>query len=1079
MNTLSKLNVLIIAIFALNKNPFCSFYLKNNRKPIFLKKTSFFGFLFILFITILSQDLHAQNNIRFDRLSIDDGLSNSHVTCILQDRKGFMWFGTQDGLNKYDGYTFVKYKYDLSNLNSLPDNYIRTICEDKEGLLWIGTESSGFCKFDPTMETFTHFKHEPENPNSLSHNSIRVIYEGESGIVWIGTGGGGLDRFDPATNAFTHYKHDPNNTNSLSNNLIRSIHKDKAGNLWIGTLNGLNKFNEKNEKWTSYYHDPLNPNSLSNSEVYSILEDRDGILWFGTLDGIYQLKGEETENFVHYHERAYPGFKGHDVQAMREDHSGILWIGTHHGVKRFDKKEKKFTSYQYDSGDPRGLSENNVKFIYEDRSGLLWFGTKGGGISILNRTAEKFLHYAHNPNNANSLSHPSVRGIYEDQDGILWVGGYGGLNRINRETGQFTHCRAYDADGHQLNTDLVCTIIGDPDNEHTLWFGSEGNGLYKFNKNSGKVKRYLHHTGRSDLYGDYTLIRNFVYDLYLDPEGILWIATNGGLNRLDKANEEITYYRHDPDDPYSISSDKIRVIFEDHKGSIWIGTAAHGLNRFNRKTERFTSYQRDPAHPINSLSNNRILSIYEDRRGTLWIGTNGGGLNRFERETETFTYYTEKDGLPNDVIYGILEDDAGNLWLSTNFGLSKFTPPFVPSRERHHPKPPLNKSDTPLCPPSRGEYRGVFRNYDVNDGLQSNEFNGASYFKSKSGEMFFGGINGFNAFYPAEIKDNPYVPPIVITDFQILNKTVPIGLTTDGRSIIEKHISETDEINLSYRDYVFSFEFAALSFAAPAKNKYAYKMVGFDNDWVYTDATKRLATYTNLDPGNYIFRVKGSNNDGIWNETGASINITIMPPFWNTWWFYILGIAGLGIVVFGIVITRVRSIKSQHAAKDRFAYQLIHYQEEERKKIVEELHDALGQDLIIIKNIALLGQEKKVDNLDMNAHLSKIIDASSTAIEDVRRIARNLRPYQLDRLGLTKALESILINVSEFSDITFPYNIDNLDGIFFPENEIHIYRVLQESVNNIIKHSEASEALIVIKKKKDRVILTIKREFNY
>jgi len=869
-------------------------------------KTRFIRTIAWIVATIMvgcSAVLNAQTEtIRFDRLSINDGLSNSYVTWILQDKKGFMWFGTQDGLDKYDGYEFTVYKHDPSNPNSLSDNYVRSMCEDKEGILWIGTENGGLNKFDPSTETFTHFKHEPDNRNSLSQNSVRVIFVDESGIIWIGTNGKGLDRFNSKNNTFTHYKHNPNDSNSLSNNSIQAIYKDSAGNLWVGTIDGLNRLvlsqspeqsegenegsNQKSGKWERYYHDPKNPNSLNHSGILSICEDREGTLWIGTFAGLNKM---EAETSIRYKKIILgPDAEGYGVQSICEDQFGKLWIGSYLGVDKFDPDisgKESFTRYRYDSGDPKSLSGTPVTTIFKDRSGVLWFGTGGSGISKLNPSTKNFAHYRHIPGNPNSLSHPSVRGIYEDENGILWVGGYRGLNRIERKNNRFTHFNTTNANGHQLSTDLIYTIIGDPDNDHILWLGSEGGGLYRFDKNSGKAKHYSYRPDVSNKDVENSLSSNFVFDLYLDAEGILWIATDGGLNRMNKATNEITVYIHEPDNPLSLSSDKTRVIYADRKGKLWIGTEASGLNRFDRQTEQFTRFLHDPDDPF-SLSNNRIKSIYEDPTNILWIGTNGGGLNRFDRKTETFKHYTEKDGLPSDVVYGILsagsfgKDDDGKLWLSTNGGLSRFDP----------------ETET-------------FRNYDVNDGLQSNEFNTASYFKSKSGEMFFGGINGLNAFFPSEIRDNPYVPPIVITDFQIANKSVPIGETGEERQILRRHISDSDEITLTYKDYLFSFEFAALSYAAPGKNKYAYKMEGFDSDWLYTDAKKRFATYTSLPAGKYIFKVKGTNNDGIWNEAGTSIRLIITPPLWKTWWAYVIYIIIIGSAVAGIIRFEIKQVR--------------------------------------------------------------------------------------------------------------------------------------------------------------------------
>ncbi|NQV29426.1 MAG: PAS domain-containing protein [Candidatus Marinimicrobia bacterium] len=839
--------------------------------------------------------LQGQNQFaKFNHLAIEDGLSNSYINCMLQDSKGFMWFGTQDGLNKFDGYNFKVYKHDSFNPNSISDNYIRFIIEARDGFLWIGTESGGINKFDPTTEVFTYYTHDSDNPNSLSHNSVKVIFADlteSSEIIWIGTIGAGVDRFDPVTNTFTHYRHDPNNINSISNDYINSIHVDSHGYVWVGTLNGLNRFDEKNNRWIAFYHDPGDESSISHSEVYSILEANNGTLLFGTLHGMNLL--HEGETFVRFDPEANLQLMEIDIQSMIQDQYGSYWIGTFHGLRRFDKKDNDLVLYLHDSGDPNSLSDNNITCVYEDNSGLLWVGTGGGGINKMKPNVEYFLHYSHIPGNPNSLSHPSIRGIYEDKEGILWVGGYGGLNRIDRAAQQYRHYRADASNPDHLNTDAIYSIIGDTQNDNILWIGSEGEGLFRFEKSSGKVNHYL-----EDDSG--------IQSLFMDSQGLLWIATSNGLARLNTASDEITTFNYDPNNPQSLSDDKTVAIYQDSQDQLWIGTLTNGLNRFDPKTEQFTRFTHDIDNP-NSLSINRIKSIFEDRSGILWIGTNGGGLNQFDRQSETFKTFTVKDGLPNDVIYGILEDNNSNLWLSTNLGLSRFNP---------------NTED--------------FKNYDVNDGLQSNEFNTSSFYKSISGEMFFGGINGFNAFYPERMHENPFIPPVVFTDFLIFNESVPIGEMGDGRTLIKQSISETSDLLLSYKDAVISFEFTALSYAAPTKNHFAYQLKGFDKDWIKTGAHRRYATYTDLSPGKYIFKVKASNHDDVWNDTGTSINIYISPPAWKTWWAYTLYLLTIILLIVGSFQWRFWQMKRRNQdlealVKERTAKISNHEQELEQQ----------------------------------------------------------------------------------------------------------------------------------------------------
>jgi serine phosphatase RsbU (regulator of sigma subunit)/ligand-binding sensor domain-containing protein len=807
--------------------------------------SSYSTFVYALLITLgLPSASQAQDaKIKFERISLEQGLSQSVVTCILQDSRGFMWFGTLDGLNKYDGYGFTVYKYDPLDSSSLSDNSISAIYEDDSGRLWIGTRA-GLNKFDRKTEKFTRYQHDPANPHSLSHNAVTSIYADSPAtagrnMLWIGTFAGGLNKLvlspadggegsDRQKEQFVHFKHDPKNPSSLSHDRIWSIYEDQSGSLWITTIGGglsrLSRDDREKEQFIRYQHDPPNPTSLSHNTARPIVEDKSGTLWIGTSGGLSRLirDDREKETFVHYpNDPADPNsLSNNDVWSIYEDQSGTLWIGTYGGgLNKFSKEKEKFAHVKKDPANPNSLGHNMVMSICEDHTGTLWIGTGGGGLDKLDAKSRGFINYRHNPADPYSLSNDGVAAIYEDRSGTLWIGTGEGLNKLDRDRGRFIRYQHDPANPHSLSAMGVSAI-------------------------------------------------------YEDDSGTLWIGTgNGGLNKLDKANERFVHYQHDPANPSSISDNTVYAIFENDAHSLWIGTTS-GLNKFDKAKEQFIHYSHDPANP-KSLSNNRIFSIYADpdsAESVLWIGTWGGGLNRFDIKSETFSHFTERDGLPNGVIYGILGDNGGNLWLSTNRGLSNFDP----------------KTKT-------------FRNYDVDDGLQSNEFNQGAYFKSKAGEMFLGGINGFNRFYPDRVKDNPHVPPVVLTAFKKFDKLVELDTA----------IAEVKEIKLSYKDNFFSFTFAALDYTNPNKNQYAYKLEGFDSDWIYC-GTRRYASYTNLDGGEYLFRVKGSNNDGVWNEEGITIKIIVTPPFWKTWWF--LALTAFSVAFAGYVFYRQRlDVKLQQA----------------------------------------------------------------------------------------------------------------------------------------------------------------------
>jgi len=860
---------------------------------------------FLLLLMLVSSVSFSQQDIKFTHLLLKDGLSQSSVNCIFQDSKGFMWFGTHDGLNKYDGYSFTIYRKDPGDVHSLSDNKINAIYEDKSGMLWIGTDG-GLNRLDPKTQEFTSWLHDPKDKHSISNDIVNAVIEDKNGVIWIGTHGGGLNRFDRETKKFTHYKHNPDDEHSISDNRIHRILEDSYGVLWIGTAGGLNKLIPPASKvvggvtngntpptFIHYKHDPRDENTLIDNLVNSLCEDSQGALWVVT-DGLQKFD-RKTEKFIRYgnHPQDGPFLSINGATSICEDKNGSLWIGTWgNGVIKFNPNTLDFTRFTHDPLDKYSLSPNVVFSIFEDKGGVIWISTDGWGVNKYEPTSKKFIHYKNDPNDDNTLSMNYVYSIIEDKQGVLWIGGEAGkLDKFDRATGKFTHFN-HDLQVPNSHPDGMTWAMLE-DRHGTLWIGTWNGGLSKFNRTTGKYTHYRH-----EPQNEHSISNNTVLKIYEDKNGVLWIGTEGGgLNKFlqgktEKSPPVFIHYRHDPYDEYSISDGRIWLIFEDSYGAFWIGTDNGILNKLDRETGKFTHYKYDPQDEHSISNNSRVLSMYEDKHGALWIGTHGGGLNKFDRNTEKFTHWNTKDGLPNDIVYGILADDHGCLWLSTNKGVSRFNPPSVSDK---YEKLLLEGDVSPRLG------RGEFKNYDVSDGIQSNEFNTGAYFKNKDGEMFFGGVNGFNAFYPDKVTDNPYVPDLVISGFQIFNKEVPVlnkSLLTDAdmrigtddangnegqgtmskkvvsinqepetsnalitigdRFYLPKHINYTDTIILSWKESVFSFEFTALQYVNPGKNQYAYMMEGFDREnsgWNYV-GKRRNATYTNLDPGEYVFKVK-------------------------------------------------------------------------------------------------------------------------------------------------------------------------------------------------------------------------------
>jgi signal transduction histidine kinase/ligand-binding sensor domain-containing protein len=982
--------------------------------------------------------------IKFERISLEEGLSQSSVYCILQDSRGFLWFGTEDGLNKYDGYTFTVYRHVPDDPTSLSQNIIRAMAEDRDGMLWLGTDGGGLNRFDRNTGQFLRYRADA-GPSSLSSDYIRALHIDEEGNIWIATNGGGLNRFDRSTGRFEHYHHSPADPDSLSSDSVLALYEDREGTLWVGTDGGgLNRFDRATGKFVRYTADPGDPHSLNSNAVSAIYEDREGVLWVGTNGGGLSRFDRTSERFVHYrHDPGDPySLSDNSVSSIYQDEDGILWIGTYGGgLDLFEPGNAveaglgRFVRYQNDLNDAHSLSHDFVWSIFEDQMGVLWIGTQGGGINKFNRLAKPFVHYQARADDENSLSNNVVWAIYEDREGVLWVGSNGGgLDRFDRLTGRVTHFRYSPNDPHSLSNDVVRVICEDP--AGIFWIGMDDGKVDRFDRATGQ---FIHYQLGTD---------DPVLAIHEDRRENLWVGTSGsGLYWLNRAADRFVYYRERFCSRNCLSSEYVRDIHEDPEGVLWIATMGGGLDRFEPAQKRFNYYLEDRADP-SSLSSNTLLSIYQDREGQLWIGTHGGGLNRFNSATGTFTHYREQDGLANDVVYGILEDGQGRLWLSTNGGLSRFDP----------------QTET-------------FKNYDASDGLQSNEFNGGAYFQSQGGEMFFGGINGFTAFFPEQVKENLQTAPIVITAFKKFNQTVCTDLTTD------------EQIRLSYRDNFLSFEFAALDYTAPEQNQYAYQMEGLDRDWVYA-GTRRHVDYPNLNPGDYLFRVKGSNSDGIWNEEGTWIQITITPPFWETWWFR----AGLLLLMVGIVIgahrLRVRSIEARsrelavlvgertaelqreieqrlqveealrHSETERAVFEAI---AAERSRLARDLHDAVSQTLFSAGLIAeALPQSWERDRQEGEQLLRELRQLTKGALAEMRTLLMELRPAALVEADLGDLLRQLAEAAAAREGLPIDVIVESR-GTLPSDVHIVLYRIAQEALNNVIKHARASQASVTLR----------------
>ncbi len=925
----------------------------------------------VLFPSIIATELPpapAGERVRFEHLTSEDGLSNNRVVSVLQDSQGFMWFGTQDGLNRYDGYEFRIFKHEQEDKNRLSGNFIQVIFEDHAGILWIGTRGAGLNRYDPKTERFTRYRHNPDDPNSLGSDIIYTIYQDREGNLWIGTNGGGLNRYDEEIDGFIRYQNDTDDPQSLSHNTVWAILEDAKGVLWIGTYGGgLNRFDRQTEHFLAYKHNPEDRTSLSSNLVTAIYQDKEGIIWLGTREGglnrlEFEQAGGEIPSFTNF--RNDPddpsSLSLDDIFSIYEDEAGGLWIGTTGGgLNHFDRHKEKFTSFQNNPDDPYSISHNHVTNIFGDPTGLLWMGTTGGGVNILDLEPKAFNHIYSIPGETHSLNSNDVLGIYQDEDGTLWIGtGNGGLNRLDTWAQQAIYYQMDPENPDSLTDNSVREIA--QDSQGVFWLPTR-HGLNRFDPRTEEFSAYLH-----DPDDPSSILHNALYTVYRTKDGMIWVGTRAGPNRLDPLTGEFLSFpqylaleeilRDVPVDSFS----------EDARGFLWMGTGGAGLIGFDPQTEQFTQYKHDADDP-DSLGDNFIWNVYIDSSGNLWIGT-AAGLDRFDPETGKFIHFNEQDGLPPAAVMSIFQDDLSpeqggpNLWVSSSAGLTRFNPET-----------------------------GVIRTYDVTDGLQSNDFSWSSAFKTENGELFFGGTNGLTSFFPAEINDNNTVPPLVITNLELDNQPVEIA----DQGILSQAVAFTELLVLPHDSRVISLEFAALNYRSPEKNRYRYMLEGFNEDWTEVGADRRLITYTNLDPGEYTFRVLGSNNDGVWNEAGASIDITITPPWWGTTWFRGTAVILIVALVAGGFLWQRRVEKRRQENLETQVTDRTH-----------ELQEAQTQIQTLIDN-APVGIS--VANLDgeillTNHRLLEITGYSETEIADLNVIALYNDPAQ--RQDLLDQLET-------------------------------------------------------------------------
>jgi PAS domain S-box-containing protein len=785
--------------------------------------------------------------IRFTRLSTADGLSQTKVNQIVQDDQGFMWFGTQYGLNRYDGYNFKLFVHDPRKSNSLSGVYVNALFKDRDGALWVGCDQF-LNKFNRTTETFTRYP--VPFVNDISQDS--------AGILWLATPNG-LYSLDPATGTIRQYSHNPNDPSSLSNDHVKSTGEDREGRFWVATVGYLDEFDRRAGKVTRYIPIPGAPAG------FGFYEDRLGTFWiFHDSPNALSVLDRKTNTLTNYSFRELePSTKALTViMAMTEDRNGSLWLATHGaGLLKFDRGRRRFIRYRNNPVHANSLPQNDVQNLFADREGSIWAGLGRMGVTHFETSPLPFktIPQLAGPE---GMAEQFVGAIYEDRQGILWIGTPEALNGIDRKTGHHTPYRR--TAGQAVSTDVIAIR---EDYSGNLWAGTYNHGLLRLDRRTGKFRTYLHNPA-----DPYSLSNNIVPRLLVDHNGRLWAATDDGLNRFDSATGRFTIYKFDPQRVVSYLE-----LVEDPEGALWLGTDSSGLQRFDPATSQFTKYEHDINRP-GTLSDNRVNSVHFDRSGTMWAGTQNG-LDKFDAKTGTFTVYARPDGMPGNAVGCILEDDHGNLWMSTNNGIARFDPQTK-----------------------------AIKSYSTAEGLPGPDLTGwGACFKNQSGEMFFGGFNGATAFHPDTVVDTSYTPPVVLTEFRLAGSPVDIG----GGSPLSKSISYMTRLTLSHDQRIFSLAFSALSYFSPGTNRYRYTLEGLDETWHEVGSDERLATYTTLPKGVYTFRVQGATSRGVWSEPGATVLIEILPPWWSTWWFRAVCAAAFLALLWGVYRLRIQQFRRQ------------------------------------------------------------------------------------------------------------------------------------------------------------------------
>lgn len=977
--------------------------------------------MFLISLCLLTNSISVYANkslLNSKELTISDGLSNNTVRSIIKDDKGILWIGTENGLNRYDAYTFKQFNNKNNKSSTISDSFIRVLFKDRSGNIWIGTDNGGLIYYDWKSENTTTYKFNPNDENSISENSITAICESKDGSIWIGTISAGLNHFNRKTNKFTRYKHNRSIKNSLSNNYVQTLAEDEEGNLWIGTKGGgLNWYSPKTNVFKVFYSYPDKPNSLSSININDIIIDKDSLIWIATDYGLNSLS-LKSNNFTRYYPLLNDINKtiGNKINKLYLNHAGYLWLGTDDGVVKYDIKNNLFNRISISSS-------KMILTLFEDFSGILWCGTVNNG--ILKYTNAKKNFNVNLPENIikDELYGKTIRSIFVENDKSIWIGTDGdGLKYFDSNSGKVYNIPSEPYMKNHVNGKVISAIS--KDSQGNLWVGSWGEGItkiYKAETLNPKIKKVTYY--KKNRHHPNSLADNIVQCIFEDSKCNIWVGTDDGLDLYNPDTDNFIHIKHRDGDSTSLIDNRIQSnsIIEDNLGNLWIGTWA-GISKmcYNPKVEVENIYFSNYSSSSHGLSDDRITGLILNDN-ILWASTAGGGLNKLETRQQqnrpnVFKYYKEEDGLPNNLIYSIIVDNNNQFWMTTNHGLSK----FYPETE-------------------------IFKNYYESDGLLSNQFYWSAIFKDCEGTIYVGSIKGLNSFHPDEIIDNRYIPPIIITDILLSNRS--IRSIPEYQDLIYK-FNTGDVLELPFYNYSYTFEFVALDFSNPEKNQYSYFMEGVDEEWI--DAgNRRFVTYSNLKEGNYVFRVRGSNDDGLWNNEGSSLELIIHPPFWKTWWFiFLISAILLGNIGYIIFLKISRYLEVENI----------------RNQIATDLHDNIGAGLTEISFISeVLSRKSEIKNKhDIQEYLQRIGNNSRELLDSMGNIIWLINPKNDTLYKLIFHLGDCYRDLLLQAGISFKIkNIDSIEKLVIkPDIRQHLFLIFKEGLNNCIKHSNCKSIVL-------------------